>query len=131
MGILVLPLLLLLGSGTEEAIVTTINIITSDVLIIFIMLVCKLSTAQSNYPGLVSTGVRAALPPLVATPVFIQKPTLTFARQMKCQPLRAISHQIANMWTVCDLMPSTVSEEITGASSDHYREMSSRGPSTQ
>ena len=130
MGILILPLLLLLGSGTEEAIVTT-TIITSEVLIIFIMLVCKLSTAQSNYPELVSTGVRAALPPLVATLVFIQKPTLTFARQMKCQPLRAISHQIANMWTVCDLMPSTVSEEITGASSDHYREMSSRGPSAQ
>ena len=56
-----LPLLLLLGSGTEEAIVTT-TIITSEVLTIFIMLVCKLSTAQSNYPGLVSTGVRAALP---------------------------------------------------------------------
>ena len=61
MGILILPLLLLVGSGIEEAIVTT-TIITSEVLIIFIMLVCKLSTAQSNYPGLVSTGVRAALP---------------------------------------------------------------------
>ena len=61
MGILILPLLLLVGRGTEEAIVTT-TIITSEVLIIFIMLVCKLSTAQSNYPGLVSTGVRAALP---------------------------------------------------------------------
>ena len=106
MGIFIVPLLLLLGSGTEEAIVTT-TIITSEVLIIFIMLVCKLSTAQSNYPELVSTGVRAALLPLVATLVFIQKPTLTFARQMKCQPLRAISHQIVNMWTVCDLMPST------------------------
>ena len=62
MGILILPLLLLVGSGIEEAIVTTTTIITSEVLIIFIMLVCKLSTAQSNYPGLVSTGVRAALP---------------------------------------------------------------------
>ena len=76
MGILVLPLLLLLGSGTEEAIVTT-TIITSEVLIIFIMLVCKLSTAQSNYPELVSTGVRAALPPLVATLVFIHAPCHT------------------------------------------------------
>ena len=77
MGILIVPLLLLLGSGTEEAIVTTTIIITSDVLIIFIMLVCKLSTAQSNYPGLVSTGVRAALPPLVATVVFIHAPCHT------------------------------------------------------
>ena len=76
MGISILPLLLLLGSGTEEAIVTT-TIITSEVLIIFIMLVCKLSTAQSNYPGLVSTGVRAALPPLVATVVFIHAPCHT------------------------------------------------------
>ena len=76
MGILILPLLLLLGSGTEEAIVTA-TIITSAVLIIFIMLVCKLSTAQSNYPGLVSTGVRAALPPLVATLVFIHAPCHT------------------------------------------------------